>query len=248
MKALITGASSGIGRDIARELSKTGCELILVARRESRLEELKAELPTNVEIICADISDAEACQTLHSKVKDKNIDMLINNAGVGVFGDFDKTDLNDELKLIDTNIRGTHILTKLFLMDFIERNYGFILNVSSASAFAPGPRMAAYYASKAYILRLSQAIHEELRRCGSNVRISTLCCGPVLTEFDIKAGNVFNVMYSSSERIAKAAVEGIQKAKLIIIPEKLMKFAKFATRILSDKMILRISYHIQRPS
>lgn len=243
---MITGASSGIGRDIARALSKTGCDLIIVARREELLEELKAELETTVEIICADISRADDCIKLYEKVKGKNIDILINNAGIGVFGDFNKTDLEAELRLIDTNIKATHILTKLFLKDFVERNYGYILNVASASAFLPGPRMACYYASKSYILRLTQAVHEELRRMNSNVRVCVLCPGPTCTEFDFKAGSAFNMLYSSSEKIAEAAIKDLQRIKMLIIPDKLMKLAKFSTRFLSDKLILKISYCLIR--
>jgi len=248
MKAVIVGASSGIGRDIAKALSESGCELILVARREDRLEELKAELDTHVEIITADISQTDVCIDLHEKIKNQNIDILVNNAGIGIFGDFDKTDLESELSLIDTNIKATHILTKLFLRDFVARDYGYILNVSSASSFVPGPRMASYYASKAYIMRLTLAVYEELRRRNSNVRVSVLCPGPTCTEFDMKAGSLFNLPYSNSERIAESAVKNLKKMKMMIIPEKLMKAAKFATRLLSDKLILKISYCLIRPN
>jgi short-subunit dehydrogenase len=248
MKAVIVGASSGIGRDIAKALSKSGCELILVARREDRLEELKSELDTHVEIITADISQTDVCIDLHEKIKNQNIDILVNNAGIGIFGDFDKTDLESELSLIDTNIKATHILTKLFLRDFVARDYGYILNVSSASSFVPGPRMASYYASKAYIMRLTLAVFEELRRRNSNVRVSVLCPGPTCTEFDMKAGSLFNLPYSNSERIAESAVKNLKKMKMMSIPEKLMKAAKFATRLLSDKLILKISYCLIRPN
>lgn len=248
MKAVIVGASSGIGRDIARALSNSGCELILVARRENRLEELKAELDTHIEIITADISVPDVCIDLHEKIKSQNVDILINNAAIGIFGEFDKTDLESELNLIDTNIKATHILTKLFLKDFVARDYGYILNVSSASSFVPGPRMASYYASKAYIMRLTLAVYEELRRKGSNVRISVLCPGPTYTEFDMKAGSTFNLPYSSSERIAESSVINLKKMKMMIIPEGLIKAAKFATRLLSDKLILKISYSLIRPN
>ena len=184
MKALITGASSGIGRDFAHVLGSMGCELILVARRENRMEELRNELPVPVQIICADLSSERECFALYEQVREEHIDILINNAGFGVFGAFQETDLTEELKLIDTNIRAVHILTKLFLKDFTARDAGYLLNVSSASAFAPGPLMAAYYASKVYVLHLTLAIWKELRRQNSRVSISALCPGPVNTEFD----------------------------------------------------------------
>lgn len=206
MKALITGASSGIGRDIAHVLGSMGCELILVARREERMEELKSKLPVQAQIICADLSSERECFSLYEQVRDEQIDILVNNAGFGVFGAFDKTDLTEELKLIDTNIRAVHILTKLFLKDFYARDSGYILNVSSASAFAPGPLMAAYYASKAYILHLTLAIWKELQHQHSRVSISALCPGPVDTEFNRKADVAFTPPSKPSSRIAEYAV------------------------------------------
>ena len=158
MKALITGASSGIGRDIARELSNRGYDLILVARRKSRLEELANELNTKVEIIDMDISSTYNCMQLYNKVKKDNIDILINNAGFGLFGSFDETNLDKELDMIDLNIKAVHVLTKLFLKDFIEKDKGYILNVASSAAFVPGPLMATYYATKAYVLQLTEAL------------------------------------------------------------------------------------------
>jgi short-subunit dehydrogenase len=154
-KALITGASSGIGRDMARVLSSKGYDLILVARRKDRLEELKNELKTDVQILPYDISNYENCISLYNEVKDQNIDILINNAGFGIFGDFLSIDLEKELNMIDVNIKSVDILTKLFLKDFKEKNKGYILNVASSAAFLPGPLLSSYYASKAYVLRLT---------------------------------------------------------------------------------------------
>ena len=156
MKALITGASSGIGADIAKVLSEMGYDLILVARRKTRLSKLKSELDTNVEIINMDISSTFNCMELYNQVKEEDIEILVNCAGFGVFGEFTTTSLDKELDMIDTNIKGLHILTKLFLQDFTKRNRGYILNVASSAAFQPGPLMASYYASKAYVLRLSE--------------------------------------------------------------------------------------------
>lgn len=136
MKVLITGASSGIGRDIARELANKGYDLILVARRKTRLESLKKELPTNVEIIISDLSSTFNCMKLYESVKDKNIDIVINNAGFGLAGDFTETSLDKELDMIDLNIKAVHVLTKCFLKDFKEKNKGYILNVASVLLFS----------------------------------------------------------------------------------------------------------------
>lgn len=163
MKALVTGASSGIGRDIARVLSKKGYDIIAVARDGNKLNELKNELETKVEIIALDLEDADSCKELYKVVKNKNIDVLINNAGFGEFGEFTTTNLDKEISMINTNITATHILTKLFLQDMVKKDKGYILNVSSISGFMPGPLMATYYSTKSYVLRLTQSIYTELK-------------------------------------------------------------------------------------
>lgn len=245
MKALITGASSGIGRDMARVLSAMGCDLILVARRENRLKELQNSLPTHSEIISMDLSQKDACLRLYQQVRDRHIDILINNAGFGVFGAFDRSDLNKELDMIDVNIRAPHILTKLFLRDFIRRDAGYILNVSSAAAFLPGPLLSAYYASKAYILHLTEAIAEELRQRGSRVYVGAFCPGPVGTEFDEKAGVHFSPASMSSAKAARYAIDSMFRRKTVIIPGLQMKLAHFAIRLLPDSTAVQICYHMQ---
>ena len=160
MKVLITGASSGIGRDMAEIYSNKGYELILVARSKDKLELLANKLKTKVKIIQMDLSIPENCFRLYDLVKDEEIDILINNAGYGVFGKFLDTDLNEELNMIDLNIKAVHILTKLFLRAFKEKNKGSILNVASSAAFSPGPLFSSYYASKAYVVRLTEALYE----------------------------------------------------------------------------------------
>ena len=159
MKALVTGASSGLGREMARILSIMGYDIIAVARRKDRLEELAAELDTNIEIVVADVTDIDQCKKLAERAND--VDVLINNAGFGVFGDLCSTDLDRELKMIDTNIKALHTMTKLFVKEFKKRNSGYILNVASLASFFPGPLFGAYYASKSYVLRLTQALSEE---------------------------------------------------------------------------------------
>lgn len=246
MKALITGASSGIGRDISIILSKKGYDLILVARRKEKLEELKAALNTDIRIICMDISKEESCFQLYEQVKNDNIDILVNNAGFGIFGKFDETEIERELNMIDTNIKAVHILTKLFLKDFKKRDTGYILNVASSAAFLPGPLLSAYYASKAYVLRLTEAIYEELRRSGSKVYIGSLCPGPVETEFDSTANVKFSVKGLSSIYVANYAVNKMFKRKLTIVPGVSMKFARFFEKFIPEKALLRIAYNLQK--
>ena len=154
MKALVTGASSGIGRDIARVLAARGCDLVLTARREERLRALASELSmVRVTILPADLSSREGRQALYRAAQGENIDILVNNAGLGLFGPFDETDLEAELGMLDVNIIAMHMLMKLFLPDLEAKGRGYILNVASSAAFLPGPLLSSYYASKAYVLR-----------------------------------------------------------------------------------------------
>lgn len=251
MKALITGASSGLGRDMARVLSKKGYDIIAVARREERLLELQKELETNVEIISMDITDKENCLKLSMRAGE--VDIFINNAGFGVFGNFDETDLDSELKMIETNICSVHILTKLFAKEFKKKNSGRILNVASLAAFFPGPLFASYYGTKSYVLRLSQSIQEELRQSKSKVKISVLCPGPVNTEF----GDVAKVSFGSGDEkgkslivlesmdVAEYAIKKMFSGKEIIIPGFLMKVAVFMRHILPDKLLAKAAYVLQ---
>lgn len=243
MRALVTGASSGIGRDIARELSKRGYDLVVVARREDKLISLKKELKTNVDIICMDISSVESCIELYNKVG--RVDLLVNNAGFGVFGEFTETDLYKEIQLINTNIIALHTLTKVFLKNMKERNNGCILNVASIAGFMPGPLMATYYASKAYVIKLSEAIDEELRKSESEVYVSVLCPGPVNTEFNDVANVRFKAKALSSEYVAKYAIDKFLRKKRIIIPGVKIKLTKQLIRFASDRFVAKIAHNIQ---
>ena len=245
MLALVTGASSGIGRDMARELSRRGYDLIITARRRDRLEELAEKLPTRVRVIEMDLSRADNCRRLHELTAEEPVDVLINNAGFGVFGAFEESDLERELEMLDINIRATHMLTKLYLRDFLRRGEGMILNVSSSAAFLPGPLLSSYYASKAYVLRLTEAIHEELRRKGSAVYIGALCPGPVKTEFDRVAGGHFSVKGMDSGRVARYALDQMFRRRMVIIPGAQMKLARQMTRLLPQQMLLRAAWHLQ---
>lgn len=247
MKALITGASSGIGRDIARELSKKGYDLVLVSRDEKKLNKVKEELEKEnikIEIISTDLSIEENCKEIHKNVK--NVDILINNAGFGDCGNFTKTNLEKELNMIKTNITAYHILTKLYLIDMKKKGEGKILNVASIVGFMPGPLMATYYATKAYIVRLSESIREELKKEKSNVQISILCPGPVSTNFNNVANVKFHMREANSQDVAKYAIKKLEKGKFYIVPGIDVKLAKLGAKLAPAPFVSKITYKIQK--
>ena len=244
MRALITGASSGIGRDIAKELSQKGYDLILVARNLEKLNEVKEKLETNIETVSMDISNPENCKQLYEKYKD--IDILVNNAGFGDCGYFDKTNLEKELQMINTDIVAYHVLTKLYLKDMKAKNSGKILNVASIAGFMPGPLMATYYSTKAYVVRLSEAIREELKKESSKVQISILCPGPVDTNFNKVADVQFALKGLSSEYIAKYTTDKLFKGKFYIVPGWKIKLAKFGAKIAPNALVAKICYNMQK--
>ncbi len=246
MKALITGASSGIGKDMARTLAQKGYELTLVARDEKKLEETKKELEkiTKTEIISMDLSSEENCKDLHKQVKD--IDILINNAGFGDCGNFTRTNLQKEIKMIETNIIAYHILTKLYLIDMKAKNQGKILNVASIAGFMPGPLMATYYASKNYVVKLSEAIREELKKEKSKVQICILCPGPVETNFNKVANVKFNLREANSMKVAKYAIKKLEKGKFYIVPGLDVKIAKIGAKIIPTNIIAKFAYMAQK--
>lgn len=246
MKALITGASSGIGRSMAKYLSSLGYELILVSRDKEKLQELQKEINKDVKIIVIDLSNMDKIKELYVLCRKDDIDILINNAGFGLYGNFSDTDVNKEMEMIDVNIKAVHLLTKLFIKDMIKKDKGYILNVASLAAFQPGgPKMSTYYATKAYVNSLTMSIYEELRRSKSNVVISSFCPGPVDTNFNNRAGVKFSVKPLTSDYAAKYAIDKMLKKKLLIIPRIQMKSALFFARLLSRKRILKITYKIQ---
>ncbi|HIT37653.1 MAG TPA: SDR family NAD(P)-dependent oxidoreductase [Candidatus Onthousia faecipullorum] len=247
MKAMITGASSGIGRDIALNLAKLHYDLILVGRNKEALEDVKSTIDgkVKVKIIVVDLSNLQKVKELYVLTRNDDIDILVNNAGFGVFGEFYDIDINTELNMLDVNIRALDMLCKFYLKDMIKKDRGVILNVSS-TAFMSGPLMSSYYASKSYVYRLSLAINEELRRRKSKVTISVLCPGPVDTNFNNRAGVEFGVKALSSSYVARYAVEKMFSGKTIIIPGFKMKFVKFIVRFLPDKFVTHINYNIQK--
>lgn len=247
MKALITGASSGIGLDMARYLATKKCELILVSRNKEKLELIQETLPTKVTIIVADLSQEQRVKELYAFAKKENIDILINNAGLGDFGPLTDTDLTKDLELINTNIKAVHILTKYFVKDMEKRNTDtYILNVASSAAFQPGPLMSTYYATKSYVYQLTEALYYEEKKKKTKVHVSVLCPGPVATNFNDVAGVKFYVKPLTSAYVARYAIDEMLKNKMLIIPGFKMKCAKFFSRFVSDKFLLRIIYRIQK--
>lgn len=241
MRALITGASSGIGKEMAKYLSEQGIDLILVARERQKLEEVQNQMKTKTEIISMDLADVENCIELHRKVGD--IDILINNAGFGTCGNFTDTDLITELNMIATNVCAVHTLTKLFLSDMKKKNSGYILNVSSIAGFLPGPKMATYHATKAYVLKLTQGIYEEIKKEGYDIKVSTLCPGPIKTPFLEKANVKFKTKLMTSKYVARYAIDNMFKGKYMILPGGNNKIIRFLSKIVPDKIVAKIVYN-----
>ncbi|MBE6053389.1 MAG: SDR family oxidoreductase [Clostridium sartagoforme] len=249
---LITGATTGIGYELAKLYAKDKNNLILVARNEERLKEVKDELSLyniNVYIIAVDLSVDNSCEKILEFVNKNNlsVDILINNAGLGSFGFLSEIEMEKELKLIDVNIKSLTELTKIFLPIMIGHGEGAIMNVASTAAFCAGPKMATYYASKAYVLNFTEALYEELKE--SNIKISCLCPGPVKTSFQEKSGirkraSAKNALMTPKE-VAEVAYKSFKRGKLIIIPgfkNKIIVFLnKFIPRSLSRKIILMMN-------
>lgn len=244
MKALITGASSGMGRDMAKILNQKGYDLILVARDEKKLEEVKKQLKTETKIVVMDISNEENCKKIYEENKD--IDILINNAGFGDCGHFEETSLDKDIQMIHTNIIAYHILTKLYLKEMIKKDSGKILNVASIAGFMPGPLMTTYYSTKNYVVRFSESIREELRRKKSKVQISILCPGPVDTNFNKVADVEFALKGLSSEYVAKYAINKFLKGKFYIVPGWKIKLARIGAKLAPASFVAKISYNMQK--
>lgn len=249
--AVITGASSGIGTEFARAFAKKGYTLILCARREERLKELKKELEDSEKIVCeivkADLSKEEECFRFYDYIKDRKITVFINNAGFGECGRFSDTDLKKEMDMLHVNICAVHIFTKLMIQKFKSQKHGYLLNVASSAGLLPaGPFMAAYYATKAYVVSLTKAVAEELLEENSPVYIGALCPGPVNTEFNQVANVEFALSGISAKRCVKTAIAGMAKRKVIIVPAFLIKLAVAGRRFLPDKQLLPILAHQQK--
>ena len=229
--ALITGASSGIGRDLANIHAEKGRDVIVVARREHELKELKTELEskygTQVKVIAKDLIAEGACEEIHDQIKREgiNVEYLINNAGFGGHGYFHEQDADYQQRMIDLNIKALTKLTRLFIPWMVERGKGRILNVASTAGLVPGPLQAVYYATKAYVISLSQAIAGELM--DTDVTCTALCPGPVETEFaeeaDLEGTEMFKKA-ASSRAVAEAGYNGMMDGRLMAYNDKSLQF------------------------
>jgi len=245
--ALVTGASSGIGREIVKLLESYGYGSILVARRRSRLEDLAEDLKYKSYIIEADLSQPSTAKDLCQKIDELEekeairIDLLVNNAGFGDLGFFGETDLDKELDMIHVNIESLHILMKHYLKRFVEEDKGHILNVASSAGLMPaGPYMSTYYATKAYVTSLTSGVAKELKDRDSRVVVSALCPGPVDTEFNDVANCSFDIGSIGSGQCAREALENLFKGKTIIVPSTKMKLGTKFSKILTRNRLIDI--------
>jgi len=246
--ALVTGASAGIGRELAREFAAGGHDLVVVARREERLRELADELAdahgTATAVIAMDLAEPRSAAALQEAVADRGVavDALVNNVGVGTYGPFHESDVEAELTQLRLNVELPVHLTRLYLPEMVERGAGTVLNVASLAAFQPGPRMAGYYASKAYLLSFSEALSTELR--GTDVSVTALCPGPVPTEFqeraDMADSRVGSTFSHTAAEIAAAGYRGAMAGDPVVVPGLPMKLLYLGSR-LSPRFLKRRS-------
>jgi len=242
--ALITGASAGLGGGVARQLSRRGQRLVLAARRKERLEALAGELG-NARAVGIDLSKPGAAAKLVADIKDagETIDLLVNNAGFGLLGRFDKADPERLRQMVDLNCGTLTELCRAVLPDMVERRSGAILNVASTAAFQPGPGMAAYFATKAYVLSLSEALHEEVKRFG--VKVSALCPGPTRTEFGEVAGfksdGGFDRLSMDASEVVRLGLAGLDRNKAVVITGALNKAGAFSTRFVPRALARKVA-------
>ncbi|MFY4776074.1 SDR family NAD(P)-dependent oxidoreductase [Metabacillus sp. RGM 3146] len=243
--AVITGASGGIGLELAKRLAKEGYRLVLAARSEKKLQEVQKELePAQVLIKVKDLSKMEEVTDFYNELKEDNlsIDLLVNNAGFGLFGEFHTTSAEEELNMIDLNIKTVTLLSKLVLPDMMSRGSGQILNVASTAAFQPGPLMAVYYATKAYVLSFSEALDNECKDTG--IRVSVLCPGPTSTGFSDRAelgsSKLFKSGVMEADKVADSAIQGLKEKKTVIIPGFKNKLLAQAVRFMPRKTTVNI--------
>lgn len=253
--ALVTGATSGIGYETAKLLASRGADLVLVARSADRLAEAKKtferEYGVIVRTIEKDLSSEGAAGEVYLQAKQSvpRIDALINNAGVGGWGKFAETDLGTELDMIRLNVSAPTHLAKLFVRDMVRAGRGKILNVASTAGFQPGPLMAVYYASKAYLLSFSEALSEELR--GTGVGVTALCPGPTRTEFGKNSGMGKTHLFAgplvmSSERVARAGIDALERGRVVVVPGFMNRLITFSIRITPRWFVRRAVHGIQQ--
>ncbi|HEV3468389.1 MAG TPA: SDR family oxidoreductase [Pyrinomonadaceae bacterium] len=251
--ALVTGASGGIGEELARLLAAGGRDLVLVARSQDKLEKLagglSAEHGVRARALPKDLARAEAPQEIYDELERDGVevDVLVNNAGVGTYGPFAETDLRSTLGLLQINVAALTHLTRLFLPAMIARRRGYVMQVASTAAFQPGPLMAVYYASKAYVLHFSEALANELE--GTGVVVSTLCPGPTETGFVAAAGMAESKLFDrgamDARTVAEAGYRGMQAGKTVVIPGLRNSLLARAVGFLPRRLVTRIVRRIQ---
>jgi uncharacterized protein len=248
--ALITGASGGIGKALADKFAQDGHSLVLVARSKEKLEQYAEEYRryhgVGVKVIAKDLYNAEVCREIYEELQREQIqvDYLVNNAGFGLWGTFLETDGEDELRMIDLNCKTLTYMTKLFLPGMVERGHGGILNVASMAAFQPGPLMAVYYATKAYVLSLSGAIADELR--GTGVSVTALCPGQTATNFVERANlgqsKLFQGKVMDVKKVADIGYRAFFQGKLTVVPGAFNSVLAF----FSQRMPISVSARVAR--
>ena len=249
--ACITGASSGIGEEFARQLAQKHYDLILVARSKDKLdalaEEITAQYDVNCEVLPCDLGKIDECKWLLRLLNKRGLYLLINCAGFGDIGYFHESSQEKNLEMIDVNVRALHLLTKGVLPDFIARDSGYILNVASLAGLLPGgPLMTTYYATKAYVVSLTSSVSHELKMLGSKVRISALCPGPVDTNFNDVAGVSFALRGMHAKSCVRYCLKQMDKGKRIIVPGVFTKLAAVAPHFLPRSLVLTIVAGMQR--
>jgi short-subunit dehydrogenase len=246
--AIVTGASAGLGVEFAHQLSKRGHALVLVARRKERLDELAKELG-RARAIAIDLSKPEATRELMANVEadGEQVELLVNNAGFGLIGRFAELDASREREMIDLNVGTLTDLCRAVAPQMIARKSGAILNVASTAAFQPGPKMAVYFATKAFVLSLTEALHEELKPHG--IRVSCLCPGPTRTEFGEVAGfrgnGLFDRVAMNSADVVDAGLKGLDRGDAVVVPGWMNKLTAASTRFVPRPIVRKIAGSIK---
>lgn len=239
-RALITGASSGIGRAMAQRLAREGHDLVLVARREALLEELAKEIgaSVSVEVIAADLCDRDAPERITEALGERGVDVLVNNAGGGWIGRFDEAPLSRQLEIVDLNVRALVELTHRLLPGMEARRFGRVVQIASVAGFLPGPLASVYYASKAFVVSHSEALRDEL--AGTGVTVTLVCPGPVATEFQKSSGvrgKLGDEVAMSAEAVADAAVDGLLAGRFLVVPGQANLALVALSRVIPNRLL-----------
>lgn len=246
--ALVTGASSGIGRSLALLFARHGYDVVLVARRQSSLEALASEvhhLGRAAHVHATDLSQPGSASDLHGRLESVGtpVDVLVNNAGVGMQGRFDQLPLDRQLAMIELNLVSLTALTRLFLPAMLERNQGGVLNVASTAAFQPGPLMSVYYATKAYVLSFTEAVAEEV--AATNLKVSCLCPGPTGTGFaaeaDLEQSRLFKGGAMSADDVARIGFDGWTAGHRVVIPGFSNRIGALAVRLMPRRLVQKVT-------